>query len=37
MFNEGDTGESFYIIEDGEVECLKKLGENEYEVVRTLK
>jgi CRP-like cAMP-binding protein len=24
VFNEGDAGDNFYIIEEGEVECLKK-------------
>lgn len=24
VFEEGDKGEEFYIIEDGEVDCLKK-------------
>ena len=37
VFNEGDQGESFYIIEDGEVECLKTVGDDYYEVVRILK
>jgi cAMP-dependent protein kinase regulator len=38
IFQEGDTGEEFYIIEEGEVECLKKSNSSdEFLLIRTLK
>lgn len=36
LFQEGDEGEGFYIIEEGEVECLKSLSDGQYSLVRTL-
>jgi len=36
VFHEGDEGENFYIIEEGEVECLKKVEGGGYELIRTL-
>jgi CRP-like cAMP-binding protein len=36
VFREGDGAKSFYIIEFGEVECLKALSDGKYETVRVL-
>ena len=36
IFKEGDTGEEFFIIEQGEVDCLKSLEDGQFKHVRTL-
>lgn len=37
VFKEGDTGEEFFIIETGEVECVKNEEDGQVKVVRVLK
>lgn len=36
IFHEGDTGEHFYIIEEGSIECGKEKSDSEFELIRTL-
>ena len=36
VFREGDVGQNFYIIEEGECECLKSKDDGEFELVRKL-
>ena len=37
VFQENDIGNEFFIIEKGEVECLKVLPNNEFKLIRNLK
>lgn len=37
VFKEGDEGMEFFIIEEGEVDCLKENGDDEPRYIRTLK
>jgi CRP-like cAMP-binding protein len=34
VFKEGEVGNTFYIIEEGECECLKSQDEGGYELIR---
>lgn len=36
MFYEGDDGDAFYIIEEGEVQCLKMVQDYKFDCVRVL-
>lgn len=36
MFHEGDVGDNFYIIEEGECECLKTKENGERDFIRKL-
>jgi CRP-like cAMP-binding protein len=34
LFREGEVGHTFYIIEEGECECLKSKEEGEYDFIK---